>query len=147
MGYFGELQGGELNADFGEDVKDVEALPKTVLSMDDIRAVGVTYIDRKGNTMYVTKDGYIKIKPKVGKTMIFTLQEVINTMSCSNENTILYLCDGNNPKCNKKSCFVHEKDGTCEYTSDIRYARNFALADEVKGKKFYTESSSSIPNC
>ena len=36
---------------------------------------------------------------------------------------IFYLCDGEVKKCKKKSCY--ESNGVCNYTSDIKYAKNF----------------------
>lgn len=36
---------------------------------------------------------------------------------------IFYLCDGEVKKCKKKSCY--KRNGVCNYTSDIKYAKNF----------------------
>lgn len=36
---------------------------------------------------------------------------------------ILYLCDGELERCNKRNCY--KNNGCCNYTSDVRHAKNF----------------------
>ncbi len=47
---------------------------------------------------------------------------------------VFYICNGEDPKCCKKYCFKNGT-GNCQYTTDVRYAKNFNH-DDMRNK-FY----------